>query len=74
MDEKLKPCPFCGNETPEFVKPTSFNGGRDSVVCDCGASVLRRGPEGCRMVLHDNGGYIATYEAIKAWNRRVYEC
>jgi len=37
MDEKLKPCPFCGGKAK--VQSDSFNGGEFSVLCKCGASI-----------------------------------
>ncbi len=68
--EKLKPCPFCGNEAVRFTGPTAFNNGTATIECTCGASVKSKGPVGCTMAIHPNGGYIAHHTAFEAWNRR----
>lgn len=57
MDEKLKPCPFCGNQKME--KRTAPFNGTQMFVCDkCGADVCFYGAE---------------YEPkeSRAWNRRA---
>ena len=56
MENKLKPCPFCGGEPYIQSRPTARKTKIYSVKCRCGAMfkfVDRR------------------YKAIEAWNRRA---
>lgn len=59
MSEKLKPCPFCGNDESVMVeKYDTPAGDRHRVVCPvCMASV-------------DNGFSKTAKQAAKHWNRR----
>ena len=54
MNEKLKPCPFCGN-TDVLLFEGAGRGGARIVICDCGASGALS---------------YSKKEAIDAWNRR----
>lgn len=64
MDEKLKPCPFCGGEAElSFGK---FDGKDTSyVVC------IKCGSQGEFFFVSPK--YASAIRAIKAWNRRVGE-
>lgn len=66
MENKLKPCPFCGEEatiiggpenwTPTFYDPDS-GGEPIAVVCKCGCGLY--------------GAFWDYSDAVKAWNQRT---
>ena len=67
---RLKPCPFCGNETIRIEMHRNSDPGAGvymyEVVCDkCGASICGRSVD----VFREKAD--AKQEAIKAWNRRA---
>lgn len=62
LDEKLKPCPFCGGT---FVAQGASRG-YISVWCDCGA----RGPE--TKFPDDCDPLPPIHDCYAAWNRRAY--
>lgn len=69
--EKLKPCPFCGNDNPFILNPhlkrlDDINIGlRSEVICD-----------GCGVGVGFGYGYKTDEEArtaaAKGWNKRAY--
>lgn len=62
MEEKLKPCPFCGNNEITITVRIGKNGFRDryAVLCDYGDG-------GCGA---ESGWYHSKEEAVFAWNQR----
>lgn len=73
MDDRLKPCPFCGNKNPEsYIAHPQYRGNKDEsdwcywcVGCpECGAwfEIGYTPPK----TLED-----AHKEAVESWNRRV---
>lgn len=58
MNEKLKPCPFCGGEASPKLAPYIGGGG-------CGYIV------DCNECWSKTGYYSQAAEAIDAWNRRT---
>lgn len=56
MNDKLKPCPFCGSKVKKIISPVMNT---VMFVCEnCGADVCFYGAE-------------FSEKAVKAWNRRV---
>ena len=58
MDDKLKPCPFCGFKFPEI---DSINKIDKRVIC-------HKGKGGCGAEV---GDYVSIVELKRAWNQRV---
>ena len=58
VDNKLKPCPFCGFEMIEIDSPNGFD---KRAICN-------KGKGGCGAEI---GWYISIQELRKAWNQRV---
>ena len=63
MSVELKPCPFCGNDSPTLIQRHGKDGWRDwfYVLCDyvdCGCGATGQWN-------HDKD------EAVEAWNRRA---
>jgi len=61
MNEKLKPCPFCGGE-PYFIKDESYGD-----LFEIGCSNRK-----CKLVVYTND-IAEKKKAIAAWNKRVLE-
>ncbi len=40
MDDKLKPCPFCGSKNVEMIKSESRDNDPYHAACECGASAF----------------------------------
>lgn len=64
MKEKLKPCPFCGND-PTIRIFKGKDGWRDRYAVLC-----RYDEDGCGA---ESGLYHYEQEAVEAWNRRTSE-
>ena len=62
MNDKLKPCPFCGNE-PTLIVYRGKDGWRDRYAVLC-----RYDDGGCGA---ESGWYHYEEETIEAWNRRA---
>lgn len=60
MSDKLKPCPFCGNQSPELVG----RGGYWWVVCVCGMETKK---------LNTPTSEEAKDVQVRRWNRRPKE-
>ena len=60
---ELKPCPFCGNDSPMFITMHGKDGWRDRFCVLCNYS-----DGGCGA---ESGWYHYVAEAIDAWNRRA---
>ena len=63
MTNKLKPCPFCGNDKIVIRKYTAVSGIHHYVQCDpiqggCGAEIQAR---------------VGKKQAMEDWNRRIKE-
>ena len=61
MNEKLKPCPFCGCEDFEIYRPSTTFG---LVQISCTK---------CHAMVSFKGKYVFEYGVDKAWNRRDLE-
>ena len=73
---KLKPCPFCGNEVEVEKIPLWYGNGHG--YKDCYEFKIRCKKCGCRVDQPENDSVYRSEEkakknAIKAWNRRVFE-
>ena len=67
-EQKLKPCPFCGDEDIRVVKLTWVNGDKEFVMqcMGCGAIKGSIGYNAC------NGDINKAYNILsEAWNRRT---
>ena len=81
MDEKLKPCPFCGNPPKLYGKKIREIDGETmmvmpertewEVVPHCQISCVLGYAFAKAYGIHGVGGYKTPEAAIKAWNRRV---
>lgn len=67
MEERIKPCPFCGGTA--YIGSATFTPGVFTIICDnCNMMIEKYGidSEG----FHQNFPFRTREEAITAWNRR----
>lgn len=75
MDEKLKPCPFCGGKA-EFLQFTNENAQIECTFCHCKTDVFEHDVRIEESWIHSPAiiREVSKYswqKAAEAWNRRV---
>ena len=72
--EKIKPCPFCGNEVKVHEIPLWYGNGHG--YKDCYEFAIQCKKCGCTIYFHENDSIYRSEEeakknVIEAWNRRA---